>query len=87
MQTQSLIQTKSHFPKVAVSSVGTHAAEVQEDVNFGCNAAPARFPNQIGASSTEYIPTKSNDTIDAPNKKGMVKPKTLLTCPLSDYLL
>ena len=48
------------------------AAEVQEDVNFGCNAAPSRFPNQIGASSTEHIPTKSIETVDAPNKKGVV---------------
>ena len=65
---------RSTFKVTSPVELGTveFAAEVQEDVNFGCNAAPARYPNQIGVSSTEHIPTKSNETVDGRNKKGVV---------------
>ena len=48
------------------------AAEVQEDAAIGCNKAPTRFPNHIGASSTENLPQKSNRTPDLLDKKGIV---------------
>ena len=49
------------------------AAEVQEDSGFGCSTAPTRFPNQIGATSTECLSPKSIGTAGQPNKKGMVR--------------
>ena len=49
------------------------AAEVQEDSGFGCSTAPTRFPNQIGATSTECLSPKSIGTTGQPNKKGMVR--------------
>ena len=60
------------------------AAEVQEDVNFGCNVAPTRFPSQIGASSTERLPTKSA-LGDQPNKKAAVRMRMLIVASSSYY--
>ena len=62
------------FKATSPEELGTveFAAEVQEDANFGCNAPPARFPSQIGASSTECLPTKPASSRDPLHKKGTV---------------
>jgi len=67
-----------HSKAASPEELGTveFAAEVQEDANFGCNAPPARFPSQIGASSTECLPTKPASSTDPLHKKGTISVAT-----------